>query len=344
MSSTPAPFGEAIAGQPDALRAAADALSDSLASARIARWQPGQTVAVVSMGASTNSAHALVAHLATHDIRGIAYTASDLELAGDGYVPGDHCVFVSESGRSPEPLAAARRLPRAARIVITNEVASPLAAEADIVLPLGGFHDSGVYTMGYTSTLLAYSMLAEAAGLAGSALPGSAGDRIQALLSTLPAAAAMATDLLHGARIVDVVGRGFAMASATEAALMLREGARTPSAPYETYQYLHGPMEAADADTGAIVFGDGRETGLVRDLLRARARVVHVTRAPIDTTLQQHASYMPIALPDDDNGFGRAIADVVAAQLIVRDWADRDGIPVGTFRYEQSDTKLPPAA
>jgi fructoselysine-6-P-deglycase FrlB-like protein len=340
MSSEHIPFSQAIALQPQGLREAGEVIVQALKTSRIEPWASNDSVAIVAMGASTNSGYALVAHLASVGIRGVSYTASDIYFSQPGFQPGDHCVIVSESGRSPEPLAVANSLPKGMRLVITNEDKSPLALIADVLIPLGGFKDSGVYTLGYTTTLLAYSLLAEAAGVPRAALDPDAIARIvDQLLVNLEIPAVHAAQHIHGARVIDVVGHGFSYASAAETALMIREGGRTPSAAFDTYQYVHGPMEAAGVDTAAIIFGDEREVNLIGDLLAAGTCIVHISSKPLSQYID-HAGYVHLLIPSSSNGFCRAITEIVAAQLVVQSIAELEGIPVGTFRYEQQDTKI----
>ena len=104
------PFQEAMRSQPRQLALAHTSLVRDLDAATLAAWKPGETVGIIAMGASNNSGHALVAVLAACGFRAVNLVASELLLAAPGYEPADHYVIVSESGRSPEPLDAARAL------------------------------------------------------------------------------------------------------------------------------------------------------------------------------------------------------------------------------------------
>ncbi len=63
-----------------------------------------------------------------------------------------------------------------------------------------------------------------------------------------------------------MVATGTSSATAGEGALMMRESARLHTASHETFNYLHGPMEALDAEAAAVVIGGGRELRLAREL------------------------------------------------------------------------------
>ena len=337
-----ADYGEAVAAQPENLEQARACISHALTKLALPRWLPGESVAIVSMGASSHSANAIVAALTASGIRGMNLTASDLASIPAGYPAADHYVIVSESGRSPEPIAAARQLTAGRRIGITNFPASPLSEVVDFVIPLGGFLDSGVYTIGYTATLLAYSLLLEAVGLPGWATRSeSIPELVRDTIARHSAVAKVAAEALEHVTAIDLVGRGFSSAAAGEGALLFREATRRPTAAFDTYQYLHGPMEGAGNGTGLIVLGDGRERTLIDSVLGSGARVVLVTTAA-DSELAEpnHEHLTVIRLPAQLSGFARAIVEIVVLQLIVGVIAESAGVPIGNFVYQQSDTKL----
>jgi glucosamine--fructose-6-phosphate aminotransferase (isomerizing) len=335
-------FAEAVAAQPENLERTRLCVAAALSELRLPQWLPGQTVAVVSMGASSHSANALVAALVASGLRGMNITASDFALYPAGYQVADHYVLVSESGRSPEPIAAAGKMTVGRRIGITNVPASPLSGVTDFLLPLGGFVDSGVYTIGYTATLLAYALLLEAVGVPGwatdvDAIPGLVREALGAHGVTARAAARG----LEHVSAIDFVGRGFSAAAAAEGALVFREATRRPTAAFETYQYLHGPMEGAGERTALVVFGDGRELTLIDSVLGTGAKVILITTADhAKLANPEHEDLTVIELPRELKGFARAIVEMVVVKLCAGALADLDGIPIGNFVYRQSDTKL----
>jgi len=336
------PFVEAMRAQPANLASAGAAVRRSLDAAVLAPWQPGETIGVVAMGASSHSGHALVAVLAAAGVRAVNLVASDVELVAPGFQPADHYVIVSESGRSPEPIAAGRGLTVGRRIGISNFPTAAISEVLDTALDLGGFADSPVYTSGYTATLLAYALLVDRMGIV------PAGPEVEALPDTVATALAEYEDVARQiaksvavAASVDVIGRGTSFASATEAALMFREGLRASSAGFETFQYLHGPMEPLDDRSVLIVFGDGRELTVPDSALASGAHVVLVTTAPESAIAAAgHPRLTIVPLERGIAGFVRPIVEIVIMQLVMAYASESRDFTLEDFLFTQSDTKL----
>lgn len=341
MSSN-ALFIEAMRSQPENLALAQSTLVRDLNHAELAEWKPGETVAVVAMGASSHSGNALVTVLAAAGFRAINLVASDLLLAAEGFQPADHYVIVSESGRSPETIEAARGLTVGRRIGISNFPDAQIGDVLDVPLSLGGFDDSPIYTVGYTATLLAYALLLDRLGIVPA---GPEVARIPAIvgnaLNTYDSIAETVGRIVAQASAIDVIGRGTSFASAAETALMIREGLRVPSGSYETFQYLHGPMESAREGTVLIIFGDGRELTVPDSVLNAGVKVILVTTAPESAIPSAgHANLTIVPLNPALGGFIRPIVEIVFAQLVLAHAIEHKPFPLEQFVYEQDDTKI----
>lgn len=308
----------------------------------LAPLEDGDTVAVIAMGASRNAANALVAVLSTAGHRAVGLTASEVLIGPPGFQPGDHYVIVSESGRSPEPIEAARRLTPGRRIGVSNFPAAQIGEVVDGCIDLGGIVDSPVYTVGYTGTLLAFGHLAERWGVP----DATAGlGEIESLIaeherSFRPAMNTVGL-LLGRADSVDVVGSGVSFATATEFALMVREALRTPSTAYDTYEYLHGPMESVGRGTAVVVFGDGRELAVPGPLLDAGVPVVLVTtRGGAEVPHAEHPLLTVVELRRGLTGFARAVVEIVFAQRLVQAAAEHKPFSIEEFRFTGLGTKL----
>jgi glutamine---fructose-6-phosphate transaminase (isomerizing) len=173
-------------------------------------------------------------------------------LYGHGHRPprlaGAAVLGISQSGRSQDivgVLAAARGQGRPT-IAITNAPGSPLAAEADVVIPLEvGEERSVAASKTYTASLHALAQL-------GAALrPARFSPEIMEILPEL-VSDLTATEMdnrerfdpLSEATLLTAVGRGLDYATACEAGLKLRELGGTAAEAFSTPDLLHGPIAA----------------------------------------------------------------------------------------------------
>lgn len=332
-----ADYVEAVHSQPRLLAEALRRLTHDVAAARLTPWRRGETIGLVAMGASSNSGWVLGPVLARAGLRFVNLTASEVDATPGGFQPADHYVLVSESGRSPEPIAAGAGLTAGERIVISNFPQAQIAAVTDAALGLGGFPDSPVYTVGYTATLLAYAVLLRNRGVAAdepSAIPAAVADA----LARYDEAGRAVGDLWAAATCVDVVGSGESFAAATEAALMVREGLRTPAGGWDTGQYAHGPIEVAGPGACVMLVGDRRELSLVGPLLDHGVDVVVVTAEP--SRLPPHPRLLVVPVPADLGPLARSAAEVVVAQLALARAIEHKPFPISEFLYHDLDTKL----
>jgi fructoselysine-6-P-deglycase FrlB-like protein len=288
---------------------------------------------MVSMGAGAHAGHALAHRLATHGRRAVNLTASEMLALGS---PADSYLFVSEGGRSRETIDAARLAPSGTRLVLTNVPDSPLSQEGDVVIGLDAGEDSRVYTVGYTSTVQACGLLADALDGEGdgddwAGLPGLA----SATLERLAAPTAAAAEPFARARSIDVVGAAGSAASTAGAALLLRESVRISTATYETYQYLHGPMEPLTPEHACLVFGDGREVALAGYLAGIGVPTVLVTSAEVPP--RKGLTVLPIPPAPT---MSRAVLEILPAQLLAGEVARLRGLAIDGFLYHQDDTKV----
>jgi glucosamine--fructose-6-phosphate aminotransferase (isomerizing) len=160
-------------------------------------------------------------------------------------------VAISASGSTPETVAAAERhLGKSLVVAVTNRPESPLAAAADVVLPLF----AGVETSGVSSR----TFLASTAVLA--LLIGDSVDALRPAVSALERLLAgraewlpSAADLLDGAESIGVLAPAATQGVAEQAALLLREGPRLRASAHEATDWLHTAVYTALPGYRAIV-------------------------------------------------------------------------------------------
>jgi glutamine---fructose-6-phosphate transaminase (isomerizing) len=326
LGKFPDSFLAEIAGQPDALRRAARALTEqvgTIEAVRDAGRRTGGGVVFTGMGASYDACYPAVNELAVHGVLALQIDAAELlHFRTHVLSAATVLVIVSQSGQSAEVVrlldAFEDRAERPAVLSVTNGLANPLAARADLGLDTRAGTEQGPSTMTFAASLV---QLAVVAG----ALSGSDMDPVvRARTAAREASDAVETvleDETLAARIADVadrhtlvvLARGPARAAAEMGALTLKEcGVAAES--YETAAFRHGPFELAGPALGAIVVATEPETialdlGLAADLVEAGASVVVLTsegdvpdgalavRIPsVDRLLSSAVSIVPIQL------------------------------------------------
>jgi glucosamine--fructose-6-phosphate aminotransferase (isomerizing) len=192
-------------------------------------------------------------------------------------------VAISQSGRSPDIVEMQRSARRAGALTIAfvNDVASPLAKEAEALLPLSsGLEQSVAATKSMIAGLVAGASLV--AAWRGDAALIEAVSRLPDILRSQTASPPGAMiELFASARSAFVLGRGATFAIAAEAALKLKETCAIHAEAYSAAEVLHGPAELVGPGFPVIAFMPadaarrGMETALDR-LARAGALVLKI--------------------------------------------------------------------
>lgn len=191
------------------------------------------------------------------------------------------CLAISQSGASPDLLASARAARDAGALLVAmvNAPGSPLAALADVELPLwAGPELSVAATKSYLGSLAAVAQLVavwtedQALETALAALP----DRLRAALA-LDWSPALET--LRSAPSLYVVGRGPGFAAAQEMALKFKETCGLHAEAFSAAEVRHGPMALARDGFPVLVLAQDDATrasveALAADLAAAGARVL----------------------------------------------------------------------
>ncbi len=180
------------------------------------------------------------------------------------------CVALSQSGRSPDLLAAVETYKRAGAyiVVLVNDEGSALAKLADTLLPLdAGPELSVAATKSYIVMLAALAAIAAAW-----AQDDDLAREVRSLPATLPKAFAIdwtdAVDAFAGARNLFVIGRGYGLGVTQEAALKLKETCALHAEAFSAAEVRHGPMAIVDAGFPILGFATSDAAG---DSVRAMA-------------------------------------------------------------------------
>lgn len=324
-------FHDAVLTQPENLRAASAAFHEAIAEVDIGQLCHG-TLVLSGIGASAHALIPAVLALRAAGRRAFAVSAGELREASAAQL-GDAFVLVSQSGASSETVAALECIDGAPVVAISARGDSPLAQAAGVWLPLGPLPDTPVATLSYTATLQALGMLCDALlGREPSVwedLPRLA----DALLQRSDPLVEGLADRFARVRALDAVGGASAHASAGETALLAREGLRLPATGMETREYLHGPLEAVDADFGCILFGAERERELAAQLVSFGATVAVVGAGGC----LEGAGVIELPRVSD---LAAPILQILPVQLLVDRVAGLRGLEIGKLRRQQRDTKI----
>jgi glucosamine--fructose-6-phosphate aminotransferase (isomerizing) len=222
-------------------------------------------------------------------------------LAAPPSLTGALVVGISQSGQSPdlvEVLTHARRQERPT-VAITNDLNSPLAAAAEVVIDLcAGPERAVAATKTYT---------AELAAVAACSVAFAGGDQeLMALVPPLRAAvvdsarhASAVAGLVESDRCV-IVGRGFHHATVHEWALKLQELTYILAQPFSAADFLHGPVAVVEEGFPVLaVVTAGPTESQMRDVVEAmQARGAHVvTLSDVDDAIGDVAVRLPRVEP-----------------------------------------------
>ncbi len=171
-------------------------------------------------------------------------------------------IAISQSGQSPDILATTKAAKSAGAlvVVIVNMENSPLAALADIILPLcAGDETSVAATKSYITSLAAIAQMVA---------HWSNNDKILQELDKLPTQlneailcdwSAAVDDIVKSEHLL-VIGRGVGFAIAQEAALKFKETCSLHAEAFSAAEIRHGPMAILKNKITTLVFSQNDQT------------------------------------------------------------------------------------
>ncbi|MET0499168.1 MAG: SIS domain-containing protein [Steroidobacteraceae bacterium] len=255
------------------------------------------------------------AHVATSSA---APSISSIYAAGTD-LSGALFIAISQSGRSPDLLStvASARLHGARVIALCNSADSSLATTADHFIPLrAGAETSVAATKSYIASLSAVLHLVAHWTLDHDLLDA---------LNQLPAQLEQARELdwqdaippLQSATNLFVVGRGYGLGIAQEAALKLKETAGLHAEAFSSAEVQHGPMALVRSGFPVLVFSQNDDTRegirvLTRAFVDRGANVmcagVQATGAIQLPTIAAHPVVEPILMVQSFYGLANAVS------------------------------------
>jgi glucosamine--fructose-6-phosphate aminotransferase (isomerizing) len=175
---------------------------------------------------------------------------------------GTMVLTISQSGRSPDLLAAAERASASGALLVAmvNDEASPLAEMADLLIPLAAGQERSVAaTKSFIASLAATLDLLAA---------WSEDDSIDAALEALPGTLSASWEMNWSAALpalsesdaIYIAARGHGLAIAQEAALKLKETCGMHAEAFSAAEVRHGPMAVVREGLPVLLFGQNDQS------------------------------------------------------------------------------------
>ena len=277
---------------------------------------------IAARGTSDNAARYAKYLWASHNGLTVALAAPSLftSYQSPPSLNGALVVGISQSGESPDLVAVLAEGRRQGRptLAITNEVDSPLAAQADFVLNIRAGEENAVAaTKTYSAQLLAVAMLSDfwQRGAISDEL-ASAPSHMSDVLKTESLIADVAKDFAD-LRSCAVLGRGFNHSTAFEWALKLQEVTYALAHPYSTADFRHGPIAVVEPGFSLMAAApDGPLFGDMLALLEDVSQQRHARTLAISNRGEAlEAARYGIPLPDATPEWISPMPIIAAAQL-----------------------------
>lgn len=290
---------------------------------------------LTGMGASFYSLYPAWLYLSTLEIPVIYIDLGELIHFAPGLVTPKTLLWVtSQSGRTAElkSILDKNRFKPACFLATVNDISSPLAQRADIILPIWAEVEKTVSTRTYLNSLVINQLAAlyidrkdihkhlETCF--------KATDTLENYLQPLDEQVEMMKTLVRLPDYLIFIGRGVSMASAYMGSLMMQEAAKFPALVANAGQFRHGPLEMVDERITAIVLAGPSVTRelnlrLVGDLLKYGTKAFCLADdAPTNMPL--------ISIPRVDE-FALPIIEIAALQILSISIAELRGVEAGKF-------------
>jgi glutamine---fructose-6-phosphate transaminase (isomerizing) len=321
MAAEIAETGEALRRQLDANRDATRKLAAELCA------DGPDFVATIARGSSDHAA-AFLKHAVELKL-GLACASLGPSIASLYHAPMKlalaAAITISQSGRSPDIVAMQRaaKLAGATAIALVNDAESPVAADADALLPLfAGEERSVAATKSMIASLVAGASLV--AHWSGDAELAAALERLPAILeASRGAATGGIEEALAAATSLFVIGRGATFAVAMEAALKLKETSAIHAEAFSSAEVLHGP--AGVIAPGFPVLGFAPADAARDGFFATVDRLASFGAFPLIVDVERHLRWPTVVAPDAGHPMVTPIAALHAFYRLAEETARRRG-------------------
>jgi glucosamine--fructose-6-phosphate aminotransferase (isomerizing) len=255
--------------------------------------------------AATYAKYLIEAHTKTVTSSGAPSLSSVYDATPD--LRGVLFIAISQSGKSPDLLAAVAHAKRCGAFVLAlcNSPHSPLASSADALVQLhAGPETSVAATKSFIGSLSAIVHVL-AAWTQDRALSSALLSAPELLSQAWKCDWSGAVEPLLKAVSLYVIGRGFGLGVAQEAALKFKETCALHAEAFSSAEVKHGPMTLVNAGFPVLMLSQNDETRagmetLAREFISRKARVLlaglECPGAPTLPTIRAHAVIEPMLL------------------------------------------------
>jgi glutamine---fructose-6-phosphate transaminase (isomerizing) len=301
----------------------------------LARRFEGITHLLIAARGSSDNAAIFFQYLAGQELGLLVALAAPSLYEGDRPIglKGAGVIAISQSGRSPgmtQVLGQARAQHRPTA-TLTNDVDSPLAGAADLVIDLAAGPERAIAsTKTFSSSWHALAQIVStlrATPLEGLATLPDLVERVSqwALDADLP------VEVLDAEGGLTVVGRGIGFAVAAEISLKIREVTGIRSEAFAAADFVHGPIGAdGSGSTLLLVVTEELSDELAAELLagsRGAGMRTVVLRATDRSALTNETEIvLDVAAPNWSLG----LAQVIVGQVLALRLGERRGRPIDT--------------
>jgi fructoselysine-6-P-deglycase FrlB-like protein len=318
----PAAFGRDLERMPDTLRA----LSSSLEEADPWPAASAMRVMMVGMGSSRYAASTVATRLRAAGVDAVAELAS--LTAGTPPAAGLLAIGISASGETQETIdALARHRGVSTTVALTNRSGSAIERAAhSVVAMLAGDEEGGVACRSFHHTLALLLALEASIGVAPmSAVPAvvrRAAEATEDLLERRDSWLPRVAEMLGEGPAVFTIAPAERLASAEQAALMLREGPRRVADACESGDWLHVDVYLTKPlDYRALLFVGSRFDAAIMEWMRERRATVVAVGGNVE------GAALTVRYRHDDDPAVALLSEVLVAELLAaRCWlAAQDG-------------------
>jgi glucosamine--fructose-6-phosphate aminotransferase (isomerizing) len=334
------PYISDILSQPAALRAALEHYPAEQIEPLRARLLRGDfsRIVLTGMGSSFNAAYPAWLKLLPMATPTIHVNTAELLHYGQNLIDEHTLLWInSQSGRSVEIVRLLETLKvncPAFQMSMCNNLDSPLAKKADLVVPIHAGDEATVSTKTYLN-MLSMLMLAstQLAGGDWQALLQSmrkAADGIETYVNNWPDKIIELDELLDVVDQLLILGRGASMAAVWNGSLINKEAAKSAFEGMNVADFRHGPMELASSRLTLLVLEGAPQTaGLNRELaleVSEHGGKVLWLANKVDPQLRT------LLLPSVDETV-RPLVEILPLQMLSIVMAQRTGFEPGKFRH-----------